>query len=254
MNHAPQTSEREQSIQNQFSSRAPIYDGSAAWISDPGMLALYVKLCQVSPDATLLDVCTGTGKVGGSFRGRVKTLVGVDLTEGMLEKARERLDEVHVGRAEALPFPDETFDIVIIRQALHFVDTPVAALREMRRVLKTGGQAIIGHRVPYGDVDAAWWEKVNRAKQPLIKHLLLDHTLVAAIEEAGFVDLTPENYYLWESIPHWLDSPEARAGGNDVLAFYQSAPPEAVAARGIEIGENEIRDRWRWLLVSCWKR
>jgi DNA gyrase subunit B len=249
-----ETSPREKDIQAQFSSRAPIYDGSANWIHDEGMLDLYVQLCQVPKDAVLLDVCTGTGQVGGHFRGRVGRIVGVDLTEGMLEKARTRLDEVVVGRAEALPFPDETFDIAIIRQALHFVDTPVAALREMYRVLKKGGQAIIGHRVPYGEADAAWWERVNRKKQPLIKHLLLEETLLAAIREAGFADLEPHDYFLWESIQHWLDSPEARPGGESVLSLYQEAPPEAVRIRGIEIGEKEIKDRWRWLLVSCWKR
>lgn len=245
---------REQEIQRQFSSRAPIYDGSAAWISDPGLLDTYVKLCQVPENSVLLDVCCGTGLVGGRFRGRVKRLMGVDLTEDMLAQARERLDEVHVGKAEALPFADGSFDVVVLRQALHFVEAPVVAIREMYRVLKPGGQTIIGHRVPYGEADAGWWEQVNRKKQPLIKHLLRDHILVDAIKEAGFKDLHQENYYLWETISRWLNSPEARGGGDDVVRLYSAAPPEAVKIRGIEIGENGIRDRWRWLIVSAWKR
>lgn len=244
---------REKEIQEQFSSRAPIYDGSANWISDPGLLDTFVDMCRVDRNSTMLDVCTGTGRVGERFRGRVARIVGLDLTEKMLEHARARLDEVYVGRAESLPFAEGSFDLIVVRQALHFVETPLIVLREMHRCLRPGGQVIVGHRVPHNPEDAAWWERVNRKKQPLIKHLLQDVGLLSAIREAGFVDLQPRDYYLVESIQHWLDSPEARPGGEDVLALYGEAPPTSIEARQIEITDREIRDRWRWMVVSAWK-
>lgn len=237
-------------IQEQFSARAPIYDGSANWISDHGLLQAIVKACRAPASAHLLDVCCGTGRVGEAFAGRVARRVGLDLTEDMLEVARTRLDEVVQGSADRMPFADASFDVVTCRQALHFVDDPDRVLSEMHRVLRVGGQVIVAHRVPHGAADAAWWESVNRKKQPLIRNLLQDRDVVALVEKAGFGAVSVDNFLLWESIPHWLDSPEARQASEEIFTLYRQAPPEAAEARGIQITDTEIRDRWRWIIVS----
>ena len=72
---------------------------------------------------------------------------GEALTKG-LEIAREqkledRLSAV-VGRAEAMPFPDNTVDLVVSRGSIFFWDDPVKGLREVYRVLRPGGKAYIG--------------------------------------------------------------------------------------------------------------
>ncbi|MBM3464709.1 MAG: methyltransferase domain-containing protein [Armatimonadetes bacterium] len=246
--------ERLQKVQTQFATRAPVYEEKAAWIPDPGLLNCFVDMCRTVPDAEVLDVCCGTGLVGAGFRGKVKRVVGLDLTAEMLEQAKPRLDEVKQGLADHMPFEDHVFDVVVCRQALHFVDDPQQVLHEMHRVLKPGGQAIVGHRVPYGEEDAAWWEQVNRAKQPLLHNILLEQDLEAIFLEAGFEDLEKKNYYLVESIQLWTDSPEAKAAADEVFSIYKTAPPEAIKMREIQFLENEIRDRWRWLILSGIKR
>jgi ubiquinone/menaquinone biosynthesis C-methylase UbiE len=97
----------------------------------------------------VLDVACGTGivarqaaeKVGASGR-----VVGLDLNAGMLTVARSvplaagaRI-EWREGNALALPFPDGTFDVVLCQQGLQFFPDRAAGLREMRRVLVTGGR------------------------------------------------------------------------------------------------------------------
>ena len=241
---------RHRQIQEQFGQRAPIYEERAAWIPDEGILSTFVRLCQVPRESTLLDVCCGTGIVGGAFRGRVDRLVGLDLTREMLERAKERLDEVHQGSADALPFADNTFDCAIIRQALHFVESPAGVVAQMARVVRPGGQVIVGHRVPYGPLDAEWWARINRAKQPLIKNLLLAADLERFVKEAGLVDLELKELFVEESIRRWVDSPEAQGGGNDVFRFYQETPPEIREIRHIVVGEDEVRDTWRWVVIS----
>lgn len=244
------TATRHQQIQQQFAARAPIYEEKAAWITDPGLLGKFVEMAHLRPDAALLDVCCGTGIVGAGFAGKVARRVGLDLTAEMMEQAKERLDEWVQGSADAMPFADATFDIVVCRQALHFVDSPAGVAREMYRVLRPGGQAIIGHRVPHGPEDAAWWEQVNRKKQPLLKNILLPDGLRGILEQAGFVDIQAVDHYVWESIRVWMDSPEADAASEDVFALYRSAPPEVARMRGMVVTDDEIRDRWRWFLVS----
>ncbi|MCC7381515.1 MAG: class I SAM-dependent methyltransferase [Deltaproteobacteria bacterium] len=86
----------------------------------------------------------------GSFS-RPSRLVGADVSAPSLVEARDRL-ALHEIKAELLhlrdqspklPFPDATFDLVHSSGVIHHVEDPVAVLRELRRVLKPDGQALI---------------------------------------------------------------------------------------------------------------
>lgn len=99
------------------------------------------------PGMDVLDVACGTGAVtraaveilGG--RGRV---CGVDPSDGMLAEARKIAGaEFHVGHAEALPFPDQSFDFVSMGYALRHVADLQRAFTEYRRVLRPGGRLLI---------------------------------------------------------------------------------------------------------------
>lgn len=237
-------------VRKQFAARSPIYDRVSAWISDPGLLGCFTRLCRKPADAVLLDVCCGTGMVGGAFKGRVARRVGVDLSPAMLDRARARLDDCRQGSIERLPFEDASFDVATMRQALHFVPDPARALGEIARVLKPGGQILLGHRVPYGDADAAWWARVNAAKQPLLKNAFVEGNLRKLLADAGFELRESVDYHLYESISRWTDSPEARPMAERVFALYRDASPEIVRLRGIEMDGADIRDRWRWLILS----
>jgi demethylmenaquinone methyltransferase/2-methoxy-6-polyprenyl-1,4-benzoquinol methylase len=81
---------------------------------------------------------------GARERGSLGTVVGVDPSEGMLERARVGLGiETVVGMAEALPFPDASFDFVSMGYALRHVEDLGAAFREFRRVLKPEGRVCV---------------------------------------------------------------------------------------------------------------
>jgi SAM-dependent methyltransferase len=94
----------------------------------------------------VLDVACGTGAVARQAAQRVGSggkTVGLDLNPSMLEVARTASQlgiEWQQGSAEALPFPDQSFDLVLCQQALQFFHDRLTALREMRRVLVPGGR------------------------------------------------------------------------------------------------------------------
>lgn len=96
-------------------------------------------------------------------------LFGIDLELPYLRKARRNtadLPAVLVGNASiyGLPFPDETFDAVLLSEILEHVDRDVDALREVRRVLKPGGLALL--TVPHADYPF-WWDPINKTLEAL---------------------------------------------------------------------------------------
>lgn len=77
------------------------------------------------------------------------TLAGLDISKTFVEIARKNAEEAGVeidfrlGDAAAMPFPDETFDLIICRLSFKNFSQPIATLNEMNRVLKPGGEAVI---------------------------------------------------------------------------------------------------------------
>jgi SAM-dependent methyltransferase len=102
------------------------------------------------PGLHLLDVGCGPGTITVDLAGRVAPgrVVGIDASAAVVDEARTHADaagvtgpglEFAVGDVYALDHPDASFDVVHAHQVLQHLTDPVAALREMRRVLKPGG-------------------------------------------------------------------------------------------------------------------
>ena len=103
----------------------------------------------------VLEVGVGMGADHAEWaRARPRSLAGIDLTPRAVELTRARLAceglpaDVRVANAEALPFPDGSFDLVYSWGVLHHTPNPAAAVREVHRVLRPGGTAriMIYHR------------------------------------------------------------------------------------------------------------
>jgi demethylmenaquinone methyltransferase/2-methoxy-6-polyprenyl-1,4-benzoquinol methylase len=108
--------------------------------------AMVDRIVPSSP-GKVLDVASGTAGVALQLASRTKAdIVGVDLTIGMLAQGRQNVaregmaDRVQLvaGRAEQLPFPDQTFDALTFTYLLRYVEDPQATLCELARVVKPG--------------------------------------------------------------------------------------------------------------------
>jgi len=115
--------------------------------------ATILKLADVPPAGTVLDVGTGTGILAlqGASLNRDISFVGIDLSDGMLKQAavnavaegiQSRI-EFQKMDAENLLFPDACFDAVVSLYALHHFPEPAKALQEMFRVLKPGAKIVV---------------------------------------------------------------------------------------------------------------
>src|SRR5438128_1746357 len=107
--------------------------------------ARLIKFAEVRSGQTVLDVGCGTGVVAVTAARLGARVFGIDLTPALLERARENSAVAGLeidwreGDAEALPFPDAQFDVVLSQFGHMFAPRPEVALSEMLRVLKPGG-------------------------------------------------------------------------------------------------------------------
>ncbi len=95
------------------------------------------------PGNTVLDAGCGTGLILERVDSVARRAVGVDLSSGMLTKARERGLEVVQGSLTDLPFGDHAFDLVFSFKVLAHVESIAAAVRELSRVTRPGGRLFL---------------------------------------------------------------------------------------------------------------
>jgi ubiquinone/menaquinone biosynthesis C-methylase UbiE len=139
----------------------------------------------------VLEVAVGTGRNLPLYAPTVR-LTGVDLSAGMIELARTRAAQLgrdadlRVGDAQALDFPDSSFDSVVCTLGLCSIPDPRAAVAEMRRVLRPEARVVLLEHVrsPRRFIRA-----VQRALDPITVWAIGDHLVrepVEMLEAEGF--------------------------------------------------------------------
>lgn len=105
-----------------------------------------------------LDIGTGTGRMLELFAGQAKSLVGIDLSREMLTVARSNLAGKDLSNCQArqgsmydLPIDNQSKDLIVFHQVLHFGDEPGLAIREAARVLKPGGTILVADFAPHDE-------------------------------------------------------------------------------------------------------
>jgi len=142
-----------------------------------------------------LEVGVGTGR----FASRLGVAEGVDPSPAMLKIAAGRGIRTHEGTAEALPFPDRSFDGVLLALALCFVADAALALAESHRVLRPQGRLLLGV-VP---ADNPWGEAyLEKASKGHPVYSLAQFRPAAEIVElarrAGFTLLDAASTLFWK--------------------------------------------------------
>ena len=173
----------------------------------------------------ILDVATGTAGVAIALAHATHAdIVGVDLSEPMLEVGRKRvyaagLDQrvrLEQSRAEQLPFPDASFDAVSFTYLLRYVADPAATLRELARVLRPSGTlASLDFFTPPNPVWRWSWRFYTRA-------------------------LMPAGGYVLGGRAWW------RAGrflGPNIEDFYRRWPMDRIFEAWREVGMVDVEDR-----------
>ncbi len=149
-----------------------------------------IRRMAIKPGDQILEVGVGTG-IGLPLYPRKCSVTAIDLSDGMLERARTRVEQYNLRNvrliqmdATQLKFPDNSFDIVYAPYFISCVPDPLAVTREMRRVCKPGGRLMfLNHFLS----DNAIGSKLERAIAPLTVHLGFksDFDLPAFLAQTG---------------------------------------------------------------------
>jgi phosphatidylethanolamine/phosphatidyl-N-methylethanolamine N-methyltransferase len=131
---------------------APIYDLVFGRVFETGRKSSIAAAERIG--GRILEVGVGTG-ISLPDYSRQNRLVGIDISEPMLAKAKERVEQFNLTNVEALSvmdvshlgFPDASFDVVVAQYVITAVPDPEAALNEFARVLKPGGEMILVNHI-----------------------------------------------------------------------------------------------------------
>ena len=107
---------------------------------------MYERIPEVIRGKTVLEIATGPGLIAKHVAPAAKRMIATDYAEGMIREAKKGVCPENlsfaVADATALPYEDDSFDVVIIANALHVMPDPEQALSEIDRVLKPDGVLI----------------------------------------------------------------------------------------------------------------
>lgn len=159
-------------------------------------------------EGLVLEVGIGSGlNIPFYDAGKVSKVIGLDPSPELNEMAQKVVSktaaengldvEIILGSAEAMPFPDDHFDSVVITYTLCTIPDAVSANLEIRRVLKPGGKLIFCEHGLSPDAGVAKWQgRIDPIWGKIAGGCHLNRDIPALISSAGFTIQTLEQMYL----------------------------------------------------------
>jgi ubiquinone/menaquinone biosynthesis C-methylase UbiE/DNA-binding transcriptional ArsR family regulator len=146
---------------------------------------------------SLLDLGTGTGRMLEIFAPQIERGLGLDLSLEMLAIARDRLERANLkncsvrqGDLYDLPLANNSFDVVILHQVLHFLDDGGRAIREAARVLRPGGRLLVVDFAPHEQEFLR--EQFAHRRLGFARETVTQWMTASGLEPVSFKSLPPE--------------------------------------------------------------
>ncbi|MBE3556087.1 MAG: class I SAM-dependent methyltransferase [Firmicutes bacterium] len=166
-------SEHQEDVRKQFGPSAAAYRDAPLFAQGSDLQKL-IATARLSGNERVLDLGTGAGHTALAFAGEVREVIGIDVTPEMIQTARALAQErgvtnvdFQVADAAQLPFPENCFDRVTCRMAMHHFPHLEQVLHEVARVLVPGGQLlVVDHYAPDEDELDDFINAIERLRDP----------------------------------------------------------------------------------------
>lgn len=229
-------------VQEHFSARAATYDGSSFWCTDQAILERIRGLLAPVGTESLLDVAVGTGLVSRHLKPHVGRITGLDINEDMVEQAGDAVDELVISPGERMPFEDASFDLIVCRQGIQFMEL-AAVLAEMVRVLKPGGRMVSVDLAAYGDDDRDEYFEILRLRNPARRNFFVRGDVARAFLAAGCSAADAYEHVSVEDVDVWSANgaiPESRREG--IREVYRNASDGFARLHSVQLADGRIVD------------
>lgn len=121
---------------------------------------MYDRISHVVKDKTVLEIATGPGLIAKHIAFAAKSITATDYSADMIKEAQKDIYPENltfeIADATCLPYANQSFDVVVIANALHIMEHSDKALQEIRRILKNGGMLIAPNFVNHAEVNTLW--------------------------------------------------------------------------------------------------
>lgn len=199
-------------VQTAFSKQATTFEQSDLNVAFTSGLPWLLGLAAAESSHRVLDVAGGTGLVARAMAPSVEQVTVLDSTEAMLATGRkgaaaEGLSNLVFvrGDAEALPFADESFSMVITRFSLHHFEDPAPMLDEIVRVAEQGGRIVVKDLVAGRDPEvAARADHIERLRDDSHVSMPMDGAVSMWLEQRGATVERVETKVIDRPLEPWL--------------------------------------------------
>ena len=217
--------------------------------ADPYLLSRLIHHLRPRANCRYLDIGSGTGNYTIAMHRAGVPIRGLELSATMLERAKEKCPAIawHNGRAEAIPFASSIFDGATCTFVHHHMADPVAAFKEVHRVLKPHARFVI-FNCTAEQMRHCWLNEyfprmmIEKATAPYERFVTVD-----VLESAGFRIEAEEKYdvspdlkdlflYCGKHRPERYLDPRIRSG----ISSFADAPDQEEIARGVQRIADDI--------------
>lgn len=153
-----------------FGRRAGAYDETRPSYPEEA-IEIVVAGLDLGPDAAVVDLAAGTGKLTRLLAARFANVTAVEPSEGMRAALRRSLPEIEIlaGTAESIPLADRSVDAVFVAEAFHWFDPERAAAEIGRVLVGGGGLALVSNREAWRPERNPWLADFGRLIEPATK-------------------------------------------------------------------------------------
>ena len=243
-------------VRSQFAAQSARFDKSLHYLDAQDMVTWISRNLQLRSHFSVLDVATGTGLLARAIAPNVRQVIGLDTTPEMLQIGKEQAQNEALtnilfedGVAEQLPYPNQSFDLVASRLAVHHFQHPLGPFQEMSRVCRLGGHVATIDITSSPDAEVAViHNRLERLRDPSHTRAMHIDELRQLNEISGLEITHTSQADVVLDVERWMDltntKPQARAAIRQAM--------EAELAGGPPTGMRPLRKAEELMFVHAW--
>ena len=136
--------------ENYWAKRAGQYN-ETSWVKDEDFIDAFLGMLPKQTFNSILEIGIGTGAVAEKVVNNFGPLIGIDISKEMITQINHPNITAIVGDAHKLEFDNYSFDLIYMRNVIHYIDNPDLVFSEIHRCLQSGGYFLFSQVVPPND-------------------------------------------------------------------------------------------------------